>query len=381
MTAVFEKFLSVIRNQYPTLKDQTDLAERTRNIVADRHIELPLTFYKTATETVKTLFKAAHSSERIAKLRSVFTEKTMVRELDTLERKPKNYSVLMAYDFHFDPVTGQTSLIEINTNASAYLFADAIYRAHNIDPYASSHSPLKGLSPLEVLMRSFERDAELVLQQKPRGIAVIDENVEQQKMFYEFLMYRDLFRQRGYQAEIFEFDRVPLDGRYNFIYNRYTDFFLTDQRARPLLEAYANGAIALSPNPYEYLLLSHKERLIEFAEAGLSPALIPTIDVHSQTAESLWAERKKYFFKPKASHGAKAVYKGASITRGTFEEVMKGDYVAQELRPPGEIDGWKFDIRCYAYVDEIQLIIARIYQGQLTNFSTVGGGFAPIVFI
>jgi hypothetical protein len=380
MTAVFEKFISVIRNQYPTIKDQPQLLERTRNLVADHPIELPLRFYKTANETVKTLFKASRSSEKLAFLREKFTAAAMVRELAVLDSKPKNLSVLMAYDFHFDPATGVTSLIEVNTNASAYLFSDAIYRAHNVDPYASSHSPLKGLSPLEVLVRSFERDCEMVLHNKPRGIAVIDQNIEQQKMYFEFLMYRDLFKQRGYQCEIFEFDRVPLDGHYNFIYNRHTDFFLSDVKARPLLDAYVAGAVALSPNPYEYLILSHKERLIEFAEAGLSPALIPTFDVRSRKSEELWAERKKYFFKPKSSFGAKAVYKGASITHKTFEEVLKGDYIAQEFRPPGEIGEFKFDVRCYAYADEIQLIVARVYQGQVTNFNTVGGGFAPVVF-
>lgn len=378
--ATFEKFVSVIRNQYPTLKDQPQLSERTRNLVADSPVELPLSFYKTAQETVKTLFKASRSPEKIAALKEKFNAAALVRELDVINMKPKNLSVLMAYDFHFDPATGQTSLIEVNTNASAFLFADAIYRAHNVDPYASSHSPLKGLSPLEVLMRSFERDNEMVFQKKPQGIAIIDKNIEQQKMYFEFLMYRDLFRQRGYQAEIFEFDRVPLDGRYTFIYNRHTDFFLSDIKSRPLLEAYTAGAVALSPNPYEYLILSHKERLIEFAEAGLTPALIPTFDVRTRKPDELWAERKKYFFKPKASFGSKAVYKGSSITHGTFEEVLKGDYIAQELRPPGETGPWKFDIRCYAYADEIQLVVARVYQGQVTNFNTVGGGFAPVIF-
>lgn len=38
----------------------------------------------------------------------------------------------------------------------------------------------------------------------------------------------------------------------------------------------------------------------------------------------------------------------------------------------------KMDIRAYVYNSEIQLLAARLYQGQTTNFRTQGGGFAPV---
>lgn len=38
----------------------------------------------------------------------------------------------------------------------------------------------------------------------------------------------------------------------------------------------------------------------------------------------------------------------------------------------------KLDIRAYAYAGEIQLVAARLYMGQTTNFRTPGGGFAPV---
>lgn len=384
--AVFEKFSSVIRNQYPDLKalaekDSVTFEKRLRPLIADHVIELPLSFYKAAQDTIHTLFHASRAPERLKFLHQKFLGQQRLHEISLMEEHPNNLSVLMAYDFHYDFTTGKTSLIEINTNASAYLMAEAAYRAHNVDPYASSHSPLKGLSPLEVLMRSIERDGEMALQKRPRAIAIIDEGVEHQKMYYEFLMYRNLFRQRGYEAEIFEFDRVPLDGKYDFVYNRYTDFLFLESKSRPLLEAYKNGNICLSPQPYEYLILSHKERLIEFAEDSLAPTLIPTMDIKSLPPEILWERRKNLFFKPKASFGSKAAYKGASITRKTFDDVIHHEYIAQEFRPPGTIGEWKFDIRCYAYADEIQLVIARVYQGQVTNFGTPGGGLAPVKFI
>jgi hypothetical protein len=38
----------------------------------------------------------------------------------------------------------------------------------------------------------------------------------------------------------------------------------------------------------------------------------------------------------------------------------------------------KIDIRNYAYAGATQLLAARLYQGQTTNFRTAGGGFAPV---
>ena len=44
----------------------------------------------------------------------------------------------------------------------------------------------------------------------------------------------------------------------------------------------------------------------------------------------------------------------------------------------GVLQSLKYDVRCYVYDGAIQLIAARLYQGQTTNFRTPGGGFAQI---
>ena len=38
----------------------------------------------------------------------------------------------------------------------------------------------------------------------------------------------------------------------------------------------------------------------------------------------------------------------------------------------------KVDVRCYVYRGEIQLLGARLYRGQTTNFRTDGGGLAAV---
>ena len=44
----------------------------------------------------------------------------------------------------------------------------------------------------------------------------------------------------------------------------------------------------------------------------------------------------------------------------------------------GAVHDLKTDLRCYTYDGQIQLIAARLYSGQTTNFRTAGGGFAPV---
>ena len=112
-----------------------------------------------------------------------------------------------------------------------------------------------------------------------------------------------------------------------------------------------------------------------------------TIVVRPDMGATLWAERKQWFFKPNSGYGSKGAYRGANLTRRVFGEIMHGDYVAQKLAPPGEravcVNGaeavsLKYDVRCYVYDGQVQLVAARLYQGQTTNFRTPGGGFALV---
>ena len=103
--------------------------------------------------------------------------------------------------------------------------------------------------------------------------------------------------------------------------------------------------------------------------------------------ETLWAERKDLFFKPNSGYGSRGAYRGGNLTKRVYAEILQGDYVAQKLAPPGERAVCvhdaeptllKYDVRCYVYDGQIQLVAARLYQGQTTNFRTPGGGFALV---
>ena len=124
----------------------------------------------------------------------------------------------------------------------------------------------------------------------------------------------------------------------------------------------------------------------DFVIGTLSPAVPRTVHVNADNAAALWAERRRLFFKPVWGYGSRGTYKGAKLTKKTWSAILESDYVAQELVPPSErllVTGgarhsFKVDLLCYVYRGEIQLLGARIYQGQTTNFRTTGGGLATV---
>jgi hypothetical protein len=105
--------------------------------------------------------------------------------------------------------------------------------------------------------------------------------------------------------------------------------------------------------------------------------------------DQIWSERKKYFFKPMQDFGSKGSFKGANISRRAFEELLSKRALAQEYISAPEIEvqqsegplKFKYDLRFYTYQNQVQLVMARLYQGQTTNLKTPGGGFACVDFI
>jgi hypothetical protein len=106
-----------------------------------------------------------------------------------------------------------------------------------------------------------------------------------------------------------------------------------------------------------------------------------------ENADDFWKSRRQWFFKPARGFGSRAAYRGEKLTRQVFATISTGDYIAQAMVVPSERyvvpDGetqrvLKFDLRNYAYEDHVQLVAARLYQGQTTNFRTPSGGFAAV---
>ena len=321
------------------------------------------------------------------------------------------HGVFMGYDFHLG--SEGPRLIEVNTNAGGAFLNALLARAqsaccreakesHQVGPERGFESAVWEMFLAE--WRSQGRAGQ------PRTIAIVDDRPREQYLFPEFLMVQQFFESHGLQAWIvdpgelrfaegkLQFEEEPVD----LVYNRLVDFSLGLSGHEALRQAYMADAIVLTPNPRNHALLADKRNLTLLSDPAAahrwamtpdqrkSLSAIPvTVLVTGENADELWAARKRYFFKPAGGHGGKAVYRGDKITRGVWEEVRKGGYIAQTMAAPserrikidGEVKSLKLDVRLYTYKGSALLTAARVYQGQTTNFRTPGGGFAPVFVV
>lgn len=318
--------------------------------------------------------------------------------------------VFLGFDFHLSARGPQ--LIEINTNAGGALLNGALARAQRAccDEMAAAFSPSGDLTRLEdSFFAMFETEW-----RRQRGgaalarVAIVDDAPAEQYLHPEFRLFARLFERFGVEATIADARELEWRGgrlvhrglALDLVYNRLTDFYLEGPEHAALRDAYAAGAVVVTPHPRAHALYADKRNLVTLSDADALAALqigavardvllagVPhTVAVSADNADALWAERRRLFFKPAAGYGSKAAYRGDKLTRRTWEEILTRPYVAQTLIPPSErvvsVDGGetdlKLDLRAYCYAGETQLLAARLYRGQTTNFRTAGGGFAPV---
>ncbi|MDP2357025.1 MAG: hypothetical protein Q8M31_13325 [Beijerinckiaceae bacterium] len=312
---------------------------------------------------------------------------------------------LMGYDFHIGE--NGPRLIEINTNAGG-AFLNALLAKAQRKCCVEMDMPLKPQGFEDVAFRMFQDEW---MRQRGTGaarrIAIVDDKPEEQYLYPEFLLVRQMMAARGVDAIIadarhlrYKGDGLSIEGKpIDLVYNRVTDFAFDQPEHSALREAYRAGSVVVSPNPHNHALLADKRNLSLLSDLtlleswGLDTDLIAqlkavprTIIVTPESAGELWKSRKGLFFKPMGGHGGKAVYRGDKMTKGVWAEIERGGYVAQVLVRPSErmikIDGSleprKMDVRLYTYDSHVLLVAARLYQGQTTNFRTPGGGFAPV---
>ena len=323
---------------------------------------------------------------------------------DTLPGRQEARGVFYGYDFHLNAEGAH--LIEINTNAGgAFLNALLLQSQRGV---SLPGEPLARENLEQVFLDMFRSEWRLAFGDAPlETVFILDEQPQHQYLYPEFLLAQRMFMRAGIQALIADPAELEArgDGLYcggrkvDLIYNRLTDFSL--QQYPALLAAYQSGRVVLTPHPRAYARYADKRNLVRLSDpaalralgaregaiAALQAGLPETRAVHAEQHEMWWSERKHWFFKPATGYGGKAAYRGANLTRRVFEEIMEHDYVAQRLAVPGErmvcVEGaepgpLKSDVRCFVYEGEVQLVAARLYQGQTTNFRTPGGGFALV---
>ncbi len=359
--------------------------------------------FRAIQRTVQILFRIAHSpayEQRVDAGADAFTRFT-----------PGNFGVFMGYDFHITPAGPK--LIEVNTNAGGALL-NGLHTASLCDPerlacLCADLLPVEEIQ--ERIVRTFVSEFEAVrgVGARPALIAIADERPREQFLYPEFELFAQLFEAQGIRAAICDTAELALaeDGlalrgeRVDLVYLRDTDFGLASPRAAALRAAYLARQVVVTPAPREHHLLANKRRLAIFSSAAaiaelgagaeevqhLAEVVPETRDLAELGRERAWLERKEWVFKPSASFGSRAVYRGDKISRTKLEQIAgDADFLAQRRVEPGLVEveteagprEMKFDVRAYAYRDEVLLLGARVYQGQVTNLRSAGGGFSAI---
>lgn len=318
--------------------------------------------------------------------------------------------VFFGYDFHL--TTDGPRLIEINTNAGGAMLLLHVAAAQQaccdaVENFVVGRADLADVEHTFVEM--FRREFEAVAHDRAlERIAIVDEDPDEQFLSPEFTLFRQVFSRHGIDAVVaapeqfsakngvLRIDGEPVD----LVYNRLTDFYLQSDDCKALRAAYERDQAVITPSPIGHALYANKRNLTLLSsrdwleDAGVDDETIMTLEagipatrrVTRESADVLWNRRKALFFKPARGFGSRGAYKGAKLTRRTWERIIDEDYVAQELVPPSErlvVAGGaqrslKLDVRCFTYRGEIQLLGARLYRGQATNLRTAGGGLATV---
>jgi hypothetical protein len=356
------------------------------------------------------MLATAEAIERVSRM-AAYGEAVLTNAPEIVRRDFGPLGVFMGYDFHLT-VDGP-KLIEINTNAGGAFLNSALLNAQRACcKAANDHFVLPVRGGFESAVAAMFRN-EWRLQGRIvplRTIAIIDDAPQQQYLFPEFILAKSVLERQGFEIIICDpLESSLSDGKLqigkhtiDLVYNRLVDFTFEKPAHNVLRRAYLEGAVVVTPNPHLHRLLANKSNLIILSDqdklrrlgvSGDDIAALATVPhaqfVTSANVDQLWKERNRLFFKPLSGHGGKAVYRGDKITKSTWAEISKGNYIAQELVTPSErgvtvggiSEARKMDLRLYTYDHNLLIAAARLYQGQTTNFRTPGGGFAPVFIV
>ena len=367
-------------------------------------------------EHVQRMARLVAAVERVVAL-PAYREHVLAWAPSSARHRSAAPGVFLGYDFHLGATGPQ--LIEINTNAGGGLLNALLARAQKAccdDVEALLPGDLAGDTPEHLFLEMFRAEwqafaATVGASDTVKRIAIVDEAPLTQYLYPEFVLFKRLFEHAGIEAVICDPQELALrDGalwhgasRIDLVYNRLTDFALEAPANAALRAAWLTDAALITPHPQAHALYADKRNLVALCDDALLASWgvdaetrvtlankIPRTElVVPANADDLWARRKALFFKPAAGYGSKAAYRGDKITKRVFDEVLAGNYIAQALVPPSSrtlrVDEapveLKLDLRNYVYAGHVQLIAARLWQGQTTNFRTPGGGFAPVLTV
>lgn len=343
---------------------------------------------------------------RAAWLRAVWREApAFVRD------KRSEICFFSAWDFHLPP-EGGSRMIEFNDNGSGFLFAAIINACYyeqagqRLDETIAAPFARPAFS--RYICELVEKEANAFFAKSRQGSFLILDDAESMrsgKFRDEHRLLRDLFRERGWAAEIACPAQLRWDGRrllfeerpVGFVVNRSTDFLWSSNESASLRRAFESGDVYIAPNPFTYATRSDK-RLLEWLslphwdeELGIRPeerrilnAHVPETHVVRVGSAEMLAQRKADFvFKPLHGFAGRGLLDSDAIGRGRLRRLAShGDgYVAQRrvAKPCIDVEGTSLwtDLRVWAYRGKAFLLSGRASRRPERLDLTPPGGWLP----
>ncbi|MDX8384842.1 MAG: circularly permuted type 2 ATP-grasp protein [Ghiorsea sp.] len=319
-----------------------------------------------------------------------YAQKISAKMPETAHFEATYPSVLMGFDFHL--TDHGPKLIEINNNAAGLLS----WKTH-----AWLEQP-----QLNDFIHDFNTRINTMFPASWKNIAILDSDVEAQFFYPEMQAYAELLSHHQRTVFLLSPEDLTLkedgylyakDQKIDGIYNRHTDFYLDSSEMQHIRQAYLSEHVGLTPHPRSYALIGDKGRMVDWwqddffddilstEEQDLMLNVVPEIkSLASSDREQVWLNRKKYVFKPVASHGGKGVLIGKSVRQKRFQEMMENpeNIVVQAFVPAPTLqrddETFKYDLRLYMCGEELIGLAARLFQGSVTNFRHPMSGFYPV---
>ena len=329
--------------------------------------------------------------------------------------KRREFCFFTAWDFHLSPELGW-QLIECNDNGSGFFYAALVNRLfYELSDLTKNPAvlPPPSVDAFENRVAGFiDHETKEFFGTDPQGLFLIVETAEALaggKFYQEFLLLRELLRERGRRAEIAPLDELRWDGTalflgdepVVFVINRATDFFWDGEIFAPLRAAYLSGKVYVAPNPFSYATRSDK-RLLEFLslphwdrEIGITPEERAVLSAHvpetyllnAENLDEIAARKDTFFFKPAQGFASHGVLASSQVGKGRLRQLLrkKLSYVAQKTAPKpvlvsagkdSEAPLWT-DLRVWAYRGERYLISGRASQQRDLIDLNPPGGWLP----
>lgn len=290
------------------------------------------------------------------------------KEDPLLNEKPPYGNFMMGFDFHL--TSKGPKLIEINTNAGGLATVFNFGRYPFEEPYI--HDKF-----IKAILKEYKLAGNKA---PPKLIAIIDDDVKNQKLYPEMLVFSDLLQRSGIKCVVISPEDLELSPekklfyqgqKIDLIYNRLVDFRMKEERHQAIRESSIANQVVLTPHPASYVRFADKRKLLTMQD----PVIPKTFLLKDKPFEEWIKIKKNYIFKPADGAGSKGVYRGDKLSNSKLQSLSPFTIVQEYCPPALSSDGSKYDVRVYTRDSDILGLTTRQFCGQVMEMQSEKSGF------